>query len=913
MGESLQIIKEFLKARKGQQVEGSKYYKREWGNGRWKYWYSKAAYDKSHPTKFSVVNNKKDDEIVSSLNVPKENLALSNRGGRNEEPPEKPPVISGSASESNDRESFEDFIKNALSVKSGFKRRYIKKISKEEEDILEKIGVNANEVKLYKHSIDHDTVRKIIKDHGNASTEIPRGQLPVTSEDIEKIPEILILPDKIELLSGFSKTGLNLIRYEKRIDDILIVVEEVRTGSKELAVKTMYKRRVGGRANDVVPENNPSPSSGNVPPLPKFKNITKEKTSQDENTKKSNEIRKIKEKIEEKKKEQVSKRVKNAPASEITTIEQYTDKKHFNEKIISGIKDSILANGYDVAEPLKVDKGPDGKYRVVDGHHRFEAVSQLIKDGLLPNDFSVPVVEEKYNSEADRLLAQVSANKNRREVERLDDAKAYDSLVKQGKTIQEIAQRTGESQEYVKGTIALNNLIPELKDLLRTDAKYNIRKKDDSNDGSKEKKESLNETIAIVLGRYGLNDDGTQNGTIQRKAFNWYSQNKSKGITPSQVKLYISSLKSQTFNFGSVDSSGKSDVEREAIKYSGGEDSAKAATVGFENLLKKIQQPIQKYLGDTVTSLNENSAKKLAASIIATKGESSLETELEKLSVVINSISAFRDSLKKKFSELKVDSMTPELLFKSKNAIFILEFLKGRKRSKANIGEIHTWSDGKKHKKNADGWSEVSEITAKKDNVGQVEEKIRNFVDECFSSSDNTAKEIVIKKIDKKEADFLKEKFGIIVTDGSHLLTKYEVIHILNSHGNERREKLRGQLPVKKEDFQKIPEIIGNPNRIYSVGKSHQGLETIRYEKAIKDLFFYVEEVRNKGNDFVPKTMFKQKGEVGDVTVGNSPRNSTSKTTSPSSISENTTKEKTSQAKTSQAIKEFSAKYKKKT
>lgn len=373
--------------------------------------------------------------------------------------------------------------------------------------------------------------------------------------------------------------------------------------------------------------------------------------------------------------QKTSDKLKEVPASEVSTIEQYTEVKNYNRKVIDGIKSSILAKGFDPGSPIKVDRNNEGQLTVVDGHHRFTAVKELISEGKLPKNTPIYVIEEKYDSETDRLLAQVSANKNKREVERLDDAKAYSKLVEQGKTIQDIADRTGESPDYVRGTIALNNLIPELQNLLRTDAKKNIRTVDKSNDGSKEKRESIPESLAIVIAKNGVDEEGKPSPTIQRKAFSWYNQNKGKGISPSQVKSYIDSLKSQNFSFGNVDSSGRSDVEQEAVKFAGGEDNAKANSAGFENLLTAIQKPIQKFLGDTITTLDEAKTKELAASIIATKGESALEIELARLSDALNNIAAFRDSLKRKFGEIIADSQTPEMFaFKSSMGAFLKTF-----------------------------------------------------------------------------------------------------------------------------------------------------------------------------------------------------------------------------------------------
>jgi len=45
------IILDFIKASKGTQKAGAKYYKREWGNDRWKYWYTKESYDRDKAEK----------------------------------------------------------------------------------------------------------------------------------------------------------------------------------------------------------------------------------------------------------------------------------------------------------------------------------------------------------------------------------------------------------------------------------------------------------------------------------------------------------------------------------------------------------------------------------------------------------------------------------------------------------------------------------------------------------------------------------------------------------------------------------------------------------------------------------------------------------------------------------------------
>ncbi|CAE14699.1 unnamed protein product [Leptospira phage LE1] len=544
------------------------------------------------------------------------------------------------------------------------------------------------------------------------------SSLPKSQTETKELSKVVNEQDPIETKITQSKNKIDSIRKDKSLseDEFRTEIEkaraELRSAMKEKQARDGFKslsdlEKVAFEALYKVdaPDTFPVDAKGNVDKKA-ITNYVKEKQSLDpdalskamegnDNAKKDGAIKAISEIKKKSPKlrsqalrisgdkhvyrqavsEKTSNKLKEVPASDIYTIEQYTDEKNYNRKVIEGIKSSILAKGFDPGSPIKVDRDKEGKLTVVDGHHRFTAVKELISEGKLPKDTPIYVIEEKYNSESDRLLAQVSANKNKREVERLDDAKAYAKLIAQGKSVQEISERTGESAEYVKGTIALNNLIPELQGLLRTDAKKNIRTSDKGNDGSKEKRETIPESLAIVIAKNGNDDNGVPSPTIQRKAFAWYIQNKGKGISPNQVKSYIDSLKAQNFTFGNMDSHGRSDVEQEAMKFAGGEDNAKANSAGFENLLTAIQKPIQKFLGDTITDLNEGRAKELAASIIATKGESALETELARLSDALNNIAAFRDSLKKKFGEIKADSQTPDMFaFKSSMGTFLKAF-----------------------------------------------------------------------------------------------------------------------------------------------------------------------------------------------------------------------------------------------
>lgn len=125
-------------------------------------------------------------------------------------------------------------------------------------------------------TIDKSAINHIRNRHGLNNEEMLRGQVPVTAEDIQKIPEILESPDFVTT-DGKSKKGLETVVFGKRFNGHTIVVDEVRTGAKELAVASMRKYKGG---SEFLPKTEPPTPEATLPngsdPLPKPKVSTPE-------------------------------------------------------------------------------------------------------------------------------------------------------------------------------------------------------------------------------------------------------------------------------------------------------------------------------------------------------------------------------------------------------------------------------------------------------------------------------------------------------------------------------------------------------------------------------------------------------------------------------------------------------------
>ena len=130
-----------------------------------------------------------------------------------------------------------EFAKN--SKNSANSKLQINVVDEDEAEFLElKTGFKLSG---YKRIIDKFSINHTLKNHGNIKTEALRGQIAITDEDFELIPEIMLSKNIIH--TSKNNMGNDLILYEAIIENTFYYVEEVRKGKKELCTTTMYKRK----------------------------------------------------------------------------------------------------------------------------------------------------------------------------------------------------------------------------------------------------------------------------------------------------------------------------------------------------------------------------------------------------------------------------------------------------------------------------------------------------------------------------------------------------------------------------------------------------------------------------------------------------------------------------------------------
>ncbi|MBI3398887.1 MAG: hypothetical protein HY026_06625 [Deltaproteobacteria bacterium] len=119
----------------------------------------------------------------------------------------------------------------------------------------------------YKRVIDNYAIRHAMNEHGDPKTEEPRGQIALTKEDFQRIPDIVENPDKVES-AGKSALGLDVIRYIKKDNGIIYHIEEIRKGRRHVPFLSMYKTKAGAASDAPLqsPAKSPSQASETFPP-----------------------------------------------------------------------------------------------------------------------------------------------------------------------------------------------------------------------------------------------------------------------------------------------------------------------------------------------------------------------------------------------------------------------------------------------------------------------------------------------------------------------------------------------------------------------------------------------------------------------------------------------------------------------
>ena len=141
------------------------------------------------------------------------------------------------------------------------------------------------------------------------------------------------------------------------------------------------------------------------------------------------------------------------------------------------------------------------------------------------------------------------------------------------------------------------------------------------------------------------------------------------------------------------------------------------------------------------------------------------------------------------------------------------------------------------------------------------EKTVIDFIVKAAEESKNKVQRKIISSVtDRQIEDLMKE--GILVNENwVHSIETSAIIHVLKRHGSDIRNHKSGQIPIHKDDFQRIPSILKEYDSltISEASTKSTGNTVIRYEKKFEDgKIFYLEEKRDGRRSLALQTMYKK-------------------------------------------------------
>ena len=134
----------------------------------------------------------------------------------------------------------------------------------------------------------------------------------------------------------------------------------------------------------------------------------------------------------------------------ITDIQKnpYQPRKEFDKEKLDELAQSIKENG--VIQPIIVRQSPVIGYEILAGERRYRA-------SLLAGLRSIPAVVKQL-SDQEMMVQSIIENLQRENLNPIEEARAYESLVEKGFTHAEIADKMGKSRPYISNSIRLLSL-----------------------------------------------------------------------------------------------------------------------------------------------------------------------------------------------------------------------------------------------------------------------------------------------------------------------------------------------------------------------------------------------------------------------------------------------------------------------
>ena len=149
--------------------------------------------------------------------------------------------------------------------------------------------------------------------------------------------------------------------------------------------------------------------------------------------------------------------IENIPLSKLS-ISPLNVRATDTDKDVEALAASIQAHG--LLQNLAALPAENGRYKIIAGGRRLRALKLLVKNGALAKDWPVPCRIAEEGVAIEHSLAE---NVQRVAMNAMDEVEAFERLVQEGKTPENIAQRFGVGLRHVEQRLALAGLSPRIR------------------------------------------------------------------------------------------------------------------------------------------------------------------------------------------------------------------------------------------------------------------------------------------------------------------------------------------------------------------------------------------------------------------------------------------------------------------
>ena len=140
-----------------------------------------------------------------------------------------------------------------------------------------------------------------------------------------------------------------------------------------------------------------------------------------------------------------------------------------------------------------------------------------------------------------------------------------------------------------------------------------------------------------------------------------------------------------------------------------------------------------------------------------------------------------------------------------------------------------------------------------------MEAEVLEFIQNALGDNSEIHVKLEKGRLQEKDLMLVKALTGKDCSGFVRTLDKFAVRHVFKNHGDEGKERSRGQFPIAQEDFLLIEIVVNEYDLVFSeINKL--GNIILHYEKNFEHFrLVYVEEIRNKRGEIALQTLYKQK------------------------------------------------------